>query len=383
MAVLECVLWGCWPYPVNGAPMMKQRTYSVGFLCSLILAASAFAQSDRTAVDRKADEDKMLRMKEALQKQDAHISFFGKVVDQNNTPVTGASVHLHIIHFSPDMEKLFGASKPLECTTDDRGLFSVEKEIGRSLYVDSIAKDGYDGSALLNTQRNFQFSARGDQKPFVANRKSPAIFQLRKQGGASFCLEVKYWDCQVSRKDSGKPKGYDFIRQEPLRDLAKPVLSGEALVCDLQVKATVNANDTTWTAVLSPGNTNGGIIVSEQLLYEDPDTGYQTEYTFTPEDRKPVKAKYVYLKSRDPAIFTRLEIEHINANKDFFRLSGKSVTNPYGDRNLEQATDLPYEVTKQLTDEAKASFRQNKRPTKPDLPKLVKEVKEKADKGKP
>ncbi|MFH0778401.1 MAG: hypothetical protein V2A71_07190, partial [Candidatus Eisenbacteria bacterium] len=64
------------------------------------------------------------------------------------------------------------------------------------------------------------------------------------------------------------------------------------------------------------------------------------------------------------------------------RLRGKAVTNPYGDRNLEQATDLPYEVTKQLTDEAKTSFRQNKRPSKPDLPKLVKEAKEKAEKDK-
>jgi len=59
------------------------------------------------------------------------------------------------------------------------------------------------------------------------------------------------------------------------------------------------------------------------------------------------------------------------------------VTNPYGDRNLEQATDLPYEVTKQLTDEVKAAFRQNKRPVKPDLPKLIEEVKEKAEKDKP
>ena len=327
----------------------------------------------------------MLRMKEALQKQDAQISFFGKVVDQNNTPVAGASVRLHIIHFSPDMEKLFGASKALECTTDGHGLFSVEQKTGRSLYVDSIAKEGYEGSALLNTRRSFQYSTRGDQKPFVADRKSPVIFQLRKQGGASFCLAVNYWDCQVSMKESGNPKGYDFIRQEPLRDLAKPVLNGEALVCDLQVKAMLNTNDATWAVVMSPGNTSGGILVSEQLLYEAPDTGYQPDYTFTPEDRKPVNAKYVYLKSRDPAIYTRLEIEQINANKQFFRLSGKTVTNPYGDRNLEQATDLSYEVTKQLTDEAKASFRQNKRPPKPDLPNLVKEAKEQADKdmGKP
>ena len=141
-------------------------------------------------------------------------------------------------------------------------------------------------------------------------------------------------------------------------------------------------NSATWSVMLSPGGTNGGIIATHQLLYEAPRDGYQPEYAFTPEDRKPVKAKYVYLRSRDPAIYTRFEIEYINANKEFFRLSGKSMTNPYGDRNLEQATDLPYEVTQQLTDEARAALRKNKYPVKPDLPKLIKAAKKKAKKDK-
>lgn len=205
---------------------------------------------------------------------------------------------------------------------------------------------------------------------------------LRKKGETAFLLREGTLNFQILETQSGKVIGYDFVQRGPIRNVANPAGDDAARVCDFQVKATFNTNDATWAVVLSPGNTNGGIIVSEQLLYEAPDSGYQPEYAFTPEDRKPVKAKYVYLKSRDPAIFTRLEIEHINANKDFFRLSGKSVTNPYGDRNLEQATDLPYEVTKQLSDDAKAAFRQNKRPTKPDLPKLVKEAKEKAEKDK-
>lgn len=361
-----------------------KRFYTAGLLCLLAFAAiSSAAENEREAVQRKADADKMVRIGEELKKQDVKIAFYGKVIDQNQAPVEGASVEVQITQFSPDMDRLFGKVKSVSVRTDATGSFTVEKEKGRSLYVKSVSKPGYEYIRSQNTNDSFQYARHGVEEPFVAAKTSPVVFRLRKEGETVFCFEVKYWDLHVYGKESGQPKGYDFIRQEPLRDLAKPVLNGAALVCDLQVKATLNTNDATWAVVLSPGNTNGGIIVSEQLLYEAPDAGYQPEYTFTPEDRKPVKAKYVYLKSRDPAIFTRLEIEHINANKEFFRLSGKSVTNPYGDRNLEQATDLPYEVTKQLTDEAKTSFRQNKRPEKPDLPKLIKKAKEKTEKGKP
>ena len=93
-------------------------------------------------------------------------------------------------------------------------------------------------------------------------------------------------------------------------------------------------------------------------------------------------AKYIYLKSRNPPIFTRIEIEQVNANKSFFRFSGKSVTNPYGDRNLEEAVDVPYEVARYLADEVKSAFSQNKRPTKPNLSMLIKEAKNKAETGK-
>ena len=155
-----------------------------------------------------------------------------------------------------------------------------------------------------------------------------------------------------------------------------------ARVADIQVRAAFSTNDTTWTAILSPGGTNGGIIVSDQLLYEAPDSGYQMEYIFTPEDRKPLKSKYFYLKTRDPAIYTCYEIEYVNANKEFFRLTGKSLTNPYGDRNLEPATDLPYEVTKRLTEETKSALCKNMRPARPDLSRLIREADERAEKGK-
>ncbi len=312
-------------------------------------------------------------MKEMLKNRDTDIYFWGKALDDKNEPVDGVKVTAHIIKFSPDGEKLFGETKSIKRITGIDGSFSVEKEKGRSLYIDNISKDNYE-DMTLKSSRNFQYFKHGNDKQFIADRASPIIFRLRKQGETVFCLESKYLNCQTSTNESGKIKGFDFIREEAVRDIADLMLNGEPLTCDIKVKAILNINSATWTVTLSPGDTNGGIIVSEQLLHEAPETGYQSEHTFTPQDQKPPKAKYIYLKSRDPAIYTRYEIEYINANKEFFRLSGKSVTNPYGDRNLEQATNLPWAVTKQLTDEVETAFRQGKRPSKPDLQKLIKDA---------
>ncbi len=366
--------------------LLTVRKGKVFLVCLMMLiSVSAMADNnDLSPSEREGAEIKMLRIKEALQKQDVNISFYGQVLDQNGVPVEGASVAIHIVHFIPDADKLFGESKSITVKTDNTGIFSVEKEIGRSLHVQGISMSGYEYVVAQNPNLDFQYAEHGNQKPFLAVKQSPVIFHLRKQNATAFLLETKYWDCQILANESGKTKGYDFISQVAVRDLMAPVLNGEALTPDLMVKATLNTNDATWSVVLSPGDTNGGIIVSEQLLYEVPDTGYQPEYTFTPTDRKPVKAKYVYLKSRNQPVYMRLELNEFNANKTFFRLNGRSaIINPYGDRNLEQATDLPYEVIKQLTDDVTTAFRQNKRPTKPDLPKLIKEAKEKAEKDKP
>ncbi|MBW7908808.1 MAG: hypothetical protein H3C50_07820 [Kiritimatiellae bacterium] len=325
--------------------------------------------------------DETARRLEMIKASEDIIAFYGRLVDQYGSPVEGATVTFHV----GQATLLPKAPLELRVVSDTRGNFAIDpkREIKGSLFsVDNIEKDGYEMN-FSTVRRDFD-RRRNNPHRFVPEKAKPVVFCIRKKElTLAFVLEERFLELETRAIASGGLLGYDFVRRHRIKDAQNLVYDGEPVFPDLQVKATFNTNDATWTAVLSPGNTNGGIIVSEQLLYEAPDAGYQPEYTFTPEDRKPVKAKYVYLKSRDPAIFTRLEIEQINANKDFFRLSGKSVTNPYGDRNLEQATDLPYEVTKQLTDEAKTAFRQNKRPTKPDLPKLVKEAKEKADEGKP
>lgn len=361
------------------------RAYCAICVCICWVIGTAF--SPAFAGEGQGDKEKVQRKLEQWKSGEGDILFYGKVIDQTGASVPGVTIGIDVPEQTGYMQR---ASRKQTTVTDQNGRFEVSPKTyglsqmkGSFLFIESITKDGYESVRDSSSRMSFIYRG-GDVDRHVPQKEHPVVFQIRKKEALpSFLVEGDVVELEERNRDAVKPLAWDFIRRHRIKDTQSLVYDGEPVFPDLQVKATFNTNDATWTAILSPGNTNGGIIVSEQLLYGAPDTGYQPEYTFTPQDRRPVAAKYIYLKSRDPAIYTRVEIEHINANKDFFRLSGKSVTNPYGDRNLEQATDLPYEVTKQLTDEAKAAFRQNKRPTKHDLPKLVKEAKDKADKGKP
>jgi len=58
-------------------------------------------------------------------------------------------------------------------------------------------------------------------------------------------------------------------------------------------------------------------------------------------------------------------------------LSCGGITNPYGERNLEEAKDMPFRLQKQLEKETKEALRKKQRPAKPaDLPALIRQAKE-------
>lgn len=360
---------------------MLKYLLTLGLLSTHLFSAAAGAtETPREKAEREAAENKMSRIRELLKNRDISIRFYGRILDQFDHPVEDANVVLHVTRFSPSVEELFGEIQEVRMKSDSQGRFAASQIKGRSLYLKKIEKAGYEFLRQQTPITAYRYAGEG--QTFVADQANPIVFRMRKTGSPVFLLQDQYLDFQVRVNESGKPIGHDFIQRRRLKDIAKASNSAVAPDCDLQVMAMFNTNNVTWTVVLSPCNTNGGIIVSDQLLYEAPETSYYPKYTFTPEDRKPVKAKYVYLRSRDPAIYTRFEIQYINANKEFFRLEGKSVTNPYGERNLEGAINLPYVVTKKLTDEVETAFRQNKRPSQPDLPKLVKEAEAKVEKDK-
>jgi len=210
------------------------------------------------------------------------------------------------------------------------------------------------------------------EEPFQPNPDKPVIFRLRKQQDPVFCMSERYWKLGISNKDIRQVVGYDFIRMMKVADIQKAVFNGKPLVCDLLLDVSSSSSGR-WVIKVLPGNGQGGIQISNEKLWEAPREGYLDEIVLNPDQRHLVPSNYIYLKSRSPEIYTRIELQYVNSRESFVRLSGSTVTNPYGERNFDAALDLPFHIVKQLTKDAEKAFLKGQRPVKPNLQKLLKE----------
>lgn len=367
---------------------MKTTTTISRLACVILLSAlllpnppKSLAETQIEKIQREADESKTERIREDLQRRDTTIRFFGKVVDQEKQPVSDAEVFLHIQKYSPNISSLFGQIKKLQTKTDTYGFFSVSDEKGRGLYVENIHKDGFEFSWKQNSELGFEYDASNGREHHVPDPAKPVVFRLRKKLSTEvILLKNVLFEIKLPAGSSGCTYGYDLVERYQIPNLNHLELNYQPVVPDFLLKASLNTNDGRWTVTFFAGNTNGGILATSQLLYEAPEGGYQPEYTFCPTNDPQRKAVLrFFIRSREPAIYTRVDLTRIRVERGECLLEGTSWVNPYGDRNLEEAVGLPSGIYVRLQNEAEENLRFGKRPIRPDLPKLIKEAKDKGN----
>ncbi len=212
--------------------------------------------------------------------------------------------------------------------------------------------------------------------------RAAELFRLRKKlQNRTFLFENPDSGIQVLVKESGMLKGTDFIEVKRSRmsgDKSRDIRSEN---CDLFYRAIYDEETGDWSVFLKPGGPNGGILVSDQMLYVAPEDEYQPELSFVPDDGVMPDARYIYLKTRSPPIFSRIEITHVIAFENFFRMNAKVATNPYGDRVLD-SVDMESLSSKQrlklktrLKSEAQAALREGRLPERPKIMALIEAAK--------
>lgn len=343
---------------------------------------------------------------------DVTINFFGRVVDDHGQPVSGAEVKLVISHFGL-IPPWFEGATTRNIKTDKDGIFFIKNQKGRRLTVEKIIMKNYDNQSVLNTPTVFDFFSSKDMPTHcsyqtkgegviraVPDPKNPFVYRLRKKGTVAFLMKGGR-GFAFTLPESGTYKGYDFLREGgafPIKanELDTPKDYGEPVTCDLRAQATFDPNSGKWRVVLAPGNREGGIQASVELLYEAPATGYLPSLTFQipgkldrvpkawDEIRTSVPANYLYLRSRKQAIYARISLgdgfqvtwrpaaKQGDAPIQEISFSGTAIFNPYGERILEEATDLPGDVSFELRKEVRAAYRRGERPEAPNLAQRVK-----------
>ncbi len=361
-------------------------------ICIVTIATSVFSQDDDKI------SDKMKERLEELKKQEGSMEFYGKVIDQYEKPVAEAKVFLSIQKAS-----IFpSAPEILTSITDEQGLFYIDNVKGGNLFVKNIERAGYIVDFKQDISRGFSY--RKDYNPrHVPNKSTPVVFHMRKRGeNPTYLMTNRDFNVDMS---SGEKLVRSFIdlrndwkEKHEDGDYEKDFLSKHH---DIKVSATFDKEKSDWTVTFTASGENGGFVLDDKFLSEAPEDGYMKEFTIiqhvaTEKEREEYnnskdkdkwdkfqkltefkfKGKYLYVKSRNPAIYTRMELTEARADdSEDIRIDANTATNPYGERNLEEM-DMPYGMGKYFYPQTIEAFLEGKRPIKPEVKKLWEEYKE-------
>lgn len=244
------------------------------------------------------------------------IEFYGKIIDENETPVAEVQINFSCNDVSPRGTSFYRTQ------SDAKGLFSITQIQGKLLTV-RISKEGYY-SSKRDTDSFYYAGQDVNFKPDILN---PVIFHLRKKGPVERLVTTSG---RARVPLSGSPIELNLSS-------GQVVTSGGqvSIECVSDIAHKKPGKEFDWKLKLAvPG---GGILQTEdEYNFEAPPEGYSQTQEISMNSTKAdgwrgMIQKEFFLKFSD-GNYGRLSISFI-ANNGIMRFS--SYINPSGSRNLE------------------------------------------------
>ena len=302
---------------------------------------------------------------EGLKKKQIHV--YGKVLDQMNNPVSDAEVMIHWERFStktvPMQKRWLKADENGNWDFKTEAVYLNVWEAKKGGYIFSRAQQ--DGSLNSDDIDN--------------NLTSPAnrfVLRLHKLIDPTFLVNQ---EGRLARATTEIPIAisFDIFREKIMPTSATNNRSNNEFYSDLEIRVEKRDVGDSWRVSYRALGDNGGLIVTNALLFEAPSMGYAQDCVLVGKRDKDFP-RYLYLRSRTPAVYTRFNI-HYSLRPDSCVLSYELWSNPYGSRSLEYDENLKslWRLREKLTKEARSEFGKGKRPPKPNIKALIKAEKEK------
>lgn len=252
------------------------------------------------------------------------ISFYGKVIDQDDQPLEGVEVILQWTDMSAK------GSSERTIFTDSDGRFELSGVSGKRLGVNQVFKRGYY-RVNKGIPTSFEYAAFFESNYHKADARNPVVFRLRKQGEIPDELIVR--ETMMGIDPNGTPL---FI------DLGTTRKSG-AEMGDISVRITRTApkglKRFDWRADI--GGINGaGLLESDaEFMFEAPNDGYKSGYTYefiqsSPDWKNNLRKQY-YVTCNGGKLYCRLEVEFMPKYQNTAAIAIRFFVNPTGSRNLE------------------------------------------------
>ena len=246
------------------------------------------------------------------------INFWGRVIDESNNPVAGASVHFTWNDLSSK------GTSDADAKSDELGFFSLKDRRGKYLYV-TVSKSGY-----YDSRQNGGFEyANPANDLFTPDEFNPIVFILRKKGiGSDLIHGVQLFGFRTN----GPIQYLDLLKSK--NTLIPPG--------DLAVQFTCGPRNSDarfdWSVTISVPE--GGLFESDdEFMFEAPTNGYQPtmeiqESTNDLHWAASAKARF-YFRSRNGSIYGRCEATIHPQYQKGAAIDLNYYVNPSGSRNLE------------------------------------------------
>lgn len=295
-----------------------------------VVNAPATTPASNNWVDepRKSDLDKTNEVIQSIEAKNSPISLFGKVIDQDEKPVSGAKVSSTIRQWyvkSP-VPLTYGAHFiPVETESDSNGRFEITGKSGDGFGV-GIIKDGYQLSP--KAPRGFG--------PTAGSFETPIIFKMWKAGDSAKLVSQ---DTDTRIPYDGTPVVFDLLTGQKN--------TGDSGVGDLRVILTRNPLNISsgskigfeWHAKIEA--LGGGLIESnDDFMYVAPEAGYQPRIQIDmPANATNWMSSYsvsFFAKTRGGNVYSRVKfVFRVDSPKPQTGFTISSSANSSGSRNLQ------------------------------------------------
>ena len=250
------------------------------------------------------------------------INFYGKVVDDNNQPVAGASVDYTWSTIQAERGTLTKHSE-----SDEQGLFSIH-ETGSGIGI-TVSKEGYY-TPPNEKLKNYEYANHGDGV-FTPDLANPVVFHLRKKGVGTDLITSQYGirsDFPISIPRDGTPVEVDVMQR-------KVGNSGQIQISENKPEHNAWRQAASWSFKMEIPD-GGFVEENDPLPFDAPESGYQSvvEFQFQKGDtnwNEGINKSY-YIKFGNPPRYGRFQVQTDISN------GGAIITyaiNPNGSHNLE------------------------------------------------
>jgi hypothetical protein len=253
------------------------------------------------------------------------INFFGRVVDENDIPISAARVDFSWTDLSP-------AGNSTEATlSGSDGAFSLKGKTGRVLQVD-VSKDGF--YKVRNERlKSFDYAGFWEANYYEPESANPVTFHLRRKGAGEI---LSAGEAQPPVSADGTPVRVDLLSG------ARVSPNGQVEIAAMTNTQKYPPRVFDWQASIAVPD--GGLIEHNlEFPFEAPEGGYKSNVEFNmpanaPDWKRSVEKSY-FIRFGNPPRYGRIHLRLNGASQKVFL---SYAVNPSGSRNLEATTDEPF-----------------------------------------